>query len=220
MKKITSPFLAASFVSLLITTTTVGQSRFSIAPTISPTYQHLSWASQFDNKDAALGSESTTGISAGITTSYAFTAKWSLSAGLLYNRSSGNSSFDNFMNTSTLARQNESLQLPLLLNYASSTRRLSPYFSVGLLANYTYRTTNPTTMVSSFHKIDEGTVSTFSLYGMVGMGVSYRVTPKLTLIVQPTAAYRLNGPSKGSPISYTRWNQYLYGVQTQLKYTF
>jgi hypothetical protein len=220
MRNTITPFLFALFVSLLVATTTVGQGRFSIAPTLAPTYHYSNWASQFENKDASIGSESTTGISAGLTASYAFTPKWSLSAGFLYNRSSGNSRFDNFMNISTQARQTESLQLPLLLNYTSSTRRLSPYFSVGLLANYTYRTTNPNTMVSTYHRIDEGTVSTFSLYGMAGMGVSYRVTPKLTLIVQPTAAYRLNGPSKGYPISYTRWNEYLYGLQTQLKYTF
>jgi hypothetical protein len=75
-------------------------------------------------------------------------------------------------------------------------------------------------MISTYHKIDEGNIFTFSLYGMVGMGIHYRVTPKLALIIQPTAAYRLNAPSKGYPISYTRWNEYLYGLQTQLKYKF
>jgi hypothetical protein len=67
MKTITTPFLDALFVSLLIATTTVGQGRFSVAPTLSPTYQHLNWVSQFDNADGTIGSQSTTGISAGLT---------------------------------------------------------------------------------------------------------------------------------------------------------
>ncbi len=220
MKTIITPFLDALFVSLLVATTTVGQGRFSIAPTLSPSYQHLNWTSQFENGNGARGAQSMTGISAGLTAAYAFTPVWSVSAGLLYNRSAGDTHYDNFTYITTQARRYENWQLPLLLNYTLSARRLSPYFSAGLLANHTFRTTNPTTMVRTYHNIDNGLTFTFSLYGMVGMGICYRVTPKLALIVQPTAAYRLNAPSKGSLLSYTRWNEYLYGLQTQLKYTF
>lgn len=221
MKTLTTPFLIALFISLLVATSTMGQGRFSIAPTISPSYQHINWVLKYENANAAKGSESTTGISAGLTASYAFTSKWSLSAGFLYNRSSGDTHFDNFIApASTNSYRYQNWQLPLLLNYTSSTHRLSPYFSAGLLANHCFLVTNPNTMHSSYNKIDNGLTYTFSLYGMVGMGVHYRVTPKLALIAQPTIAYRINPPSGGYSFVYSPWNEYSLGLQTQLKFTF
>ncbi|MVM35300.1 outer membrane beta-barrel protein [Spirosoma sp. HMF4905] len=221
MKNKTTLLLTALFISLLVTTSTMGQGRFSIAPTFSPSYQHLNWVLKYENADAAKGSESTTGISVGLTASYAFTPKWSLSAGFLYNRSSGDRHFDNFIDpASTQSYQYKNWQLPLLLNYIPSTHRLSPYFSAGLLANHSFLVTNTNTMHSSYNKIDNGLTYTFSLYGMVGMGVQYRVTPKLALIVQPTAAYRINPPSGSYSFAYSPWNEYLLGLQTQVKFTF
>ncbi|QHV95323.1 outer membrane beta-barrel protein [Spirosoma endbachense] len=220
MKKITTPYLTALLVGSLLTTASMGQSRFSIAPTLSPSYQHLNWVAQVEHTNASKGTQTSSGISVGLTTAYAFTPKWSLSAAILYNYSSAKLRYDNFTSIATQARRYENWQVPLLLNYTSSARRVSPYFSAGLLANHNYRITNTDTGISSYHKIDEGTTNAFTLYGMVGMGVHYRVMPNLALVVQPTAAYRINTPSGDYPIAYTSWNDYLLGLQTQLKISF
>ena len=220
MKNKTTLLWTALLASFLSATSLMGQGRFSIAPTFSPTFQHLNWSSQFDHVDGAKGSRTTTGISVGLTASYAFTPKWSLSAGLLYNRSSGNSSYDNFKYVTTQAGRNENWQLPLLLNYTSSTYRLSPYFSAGLLANHQYRTTNLTTLASSYHKLDEGSITTFTLYGMVGMGLHYRVKPQLASDRPTDHGLPVEYPFSALPPTYTRWNDYLLGLQMQVKFTF
>ncbi|WP_018619283.1 outer membrane beta-barrel protein [Spirosoma luteum] len=201
-------------VSVLTTTITVGQGRFSVAATVTPGFHNLDFS--LGDVNLASGSQSYRGLSLGLIAYYAFTPKWSLSAGLLHTRFSGDSRFENASGVTTYSRQLQSFQVPVLLNFTPSSHRLSPYLSAGLLTNYNYRITANGTQTNQ--KIDAPNALT--TYAMIGIGAHYRITPRLALIVQPTAAYRLNKPSSGYPLNYTRFNDYLFGLQTQLKFTF
>ncbi len=196
-------------ISVFTTTITVGQRRFSVAATVTPGIHNLNFL--LGEVDIAKGSHSYRGLSLGLTAYYAFTPKWSLSAGLLHTRFSGDSRFANASGVTTFSRQLQSYQVPVLVNYTPSSRRLSPYLSVGLLTNYNYRVT--VNGIQTNQKI--GAPDALTTYAMIGIGAHYRITPRLSLIVQPTAAYGL----KSRP-AYTRFNDYLFGLQTQLKFTF
>ncbi len=196
-------------VSVLTTTITVGQGRFSIAATVTSGFHNLNFS--LGEVDIASGSQSYRGFSLGLTAYYAFTPKWSLSAGLLHTRFSGDSRFENASGVTTYSRQSQGFQIPVLLNYTPSSHRLSPYLSAGLLTGYTYRIT--ANGVQTNQKIDAPNALT--AYAMIGIGAHYRITPRLALIIQPTAAYGL----KSHP-TYTRFNDYMFGLQTQLKFTF
>ena len=205
MKNTTTTFFRAVLLSLIVATSTMGQGHFSLAATVTPGVQNRDFV--LDSGGGVTGTGSYKSISAGLTAHYAFTSKWSLSVGLLYNRSSGDSRFTNIIETTTYTHTEQNFQMPVLLNYASSYRRLSPYFSAGLLTSYNYR-----------QKI--GDANALNAYAMIGIGAQYRITPKLALIVQPTAAYLLTKPSNDYPLSYSRFDDYLFGLQTQLKFTF
>jgi hypothetical protein len=201
-------------VSVLTTTITAGQGRFSVAATVTPGFHNIDFS--LGEVDIASGSQSYRGLSLGLTAYYAFTPKWSLSVGLLHSRFSGDSRFENSTGVATYSRQLQSFQVPVLLNYTPSSHRLSPYLSAGLLTNYTYRITANGSQTNQ--KIDAPNALT--TYAMIGIGAHYRITPRLALIVQPTAAYRLNKPASGYPLNYTRFNDYVFSLQTQLKFTF
>lgn len=98
-------------------------------------------------------------------------------------------------------------QIPLLINYQSSTKRLSPYFSAGAYINFPY-----TTIYS------EGTATLpnqkIHLYPTLGAGIMYRLSDHLSLITQPTFMYIL---PRGTYISY---QYYQLSLQTQLLYKF
>lgn len=196
-------------VGVLTTTIAAGQGRFSLAATATPGLQNLNFS--LGEVDVANGSQSYRGLSLGLTAHYAFTPKWSLSVGLLHTRFSGDSRFENASGVTTYSRQLQRFQVPVLLNYTPSSHRLSPYLSAGLLTNYNYRTT--ANGMQTNQRIDAPNALT--TYAMIGIGAHYRITPRLALIVQPTAAYGL----KSRP-AYTRFNDYLFGLQTQLKFTF
>jgi hypothetical protein len=209
MKNWVVAIFATIIVSVLTTTITVGQGRFSIAATVTPGFHNLDFS--LGEVSVASGSQSYRGLSLGLTAYYAFTPKWSLSMGLLHTRFSGDGRFENVAGVTTYSSQVQNLQIPVLLNFTPSSHRLSPYLSAGLLTNYNYRTTVNGIQIN--RKIDESNAVT--TYAMIGFGAHYRITPRLALIVQPTAAYGL----KSYP-TYTRFNDYLFGLQTQLKFIF
>lgn len=217
-------FLFTLLAGSITLTSAFGQSRFSIAPTVSPGYQSLSYRAQFTNSDFRWSSSSSgQTFSAGLTAHYALSQHWSVSLGLLYNRSNSNSKFEyisptTFMGSARTA-VNENLQLPVLINYTVSNRRLSPYLSAGVLLNYNFRSSftdaiSGVTTIKSNRKLDDPRA--VLVQPMIGIGAQYRFTPAISLIVQPTAAYELGKPSD----YYTTFRNYQLGLQTQLKFTF
>ena len=214
MKNLVIAVFTLIVVSALTTTIAVGQGRFSIAATVTPGFHTVDFT--LGEVNVASGSQSYRGLSLGLTAYYAFTPKWSVSVGLLHSRFSGDSRFENFAGVTTYSRQLQNFQVPVLVNFTPSSHRLSPYLSAGLLTNYTYRVTTNGSQANQ--KIDAPNALT--TYAMIGIGAHYRITSRLALIVQPTAAYRLNKPASIYPLNYTRFNDYVFGLQTQLKFTF
>ncbi len=223
MNKLTTLFCSL-LAGLVFQTAASGQSRFSIAPTFALGQRHFNFTSQFPGSDSRLiGSSTYQGFSAGVTTHYAFSPNWSVSVGLLYNRFKGNDDYESISGVtstrSSATGRYESIQLPVLLNYTVSTRRLSPYLSAGVLVNYNYRDTFSTTVGGSIatiqnnRKIDDPRA--VLVQPMIGIGVQYRFTPAISLIVQPTATYEVGKPGT----YYTTFRNYQVGLQTQLRFT-
>jgi hypothetical protein len=109
------------------------------------------------------------------------------------------------------------IRIPLLLNFRSSDKRLSPYFSFGWLVDL------PLTARVLVDRPDQGIQRLRLLtdkgpvfHVVAGAGVHYKLTPRYGLIVQPTASYNL-----GSFGGYASHNDsYALGLQTQLVYSF
>ena len=222
----TTRFLFTLAVGLITLTNAFAQSRFSLAPTVSAGYRNLNYVGQLVTSDARVsGFSRGQMISAGLTAHYAFDQHWSASVGLLYNRFKSDDKSESTSSTFPtigFARSvtYESLQLPVLINYTTSTRRLSPYLSAGVLISYDFRATSAgningiATTITSHRKLDDPRA--VLLQPMVGIGVQYRFTPAISLIVQPTAALELGRPAD----YYSTFRNYQLGLQTQLKFSF
>jgi hypothetical protein len=210
--KITS-LLAAFTVCIVLAGTAIGQSRFSVSAAVTPLLHNLDLTVKGDGSQK--GSASYQGAMAGLTAYYALSTKWAVSVGVFYGRTSGDFKFSpDYSNVTTDTYR--SFHLPVLLNYASSTHRLSPYFSGGLLVNYNnyVKRINPGFIYEGTQKIDDPNATV--AYAMLGLGARYRLTEQTSLILQPTGAYRLGRPSD----IYTRFNDYYLGLQAQIKVSF
>ncbi len=150
--------LFALALALLITPAAFGQSRFSLAPTIG--YGFYQDRQPYNLPDAHgqvtevqhTGKQTVTW--AGLTAHYQFSSRWSVSVGLVSNRSVGKvqtyitqyfPAFPSlggigtgFISESTT----QTWQLPISINYVTSTHRLSPYLSMGIIFNYVNRIRN------------------------------------------------------------------------------
>lgn len=108
----------------------------------------------------------------------------------------------------SLPSTTRSLQVPLLLNYRISSKRLSPYFSAGAL------TTLYSTMTLEGSKGSKNTVDKILLHPVLAAGVDYRLNERFSLIVQPTFVYYL-------PYEKTlSYKNYQLGLQGQVLYHF
>ncbi|NEU70232.1 PorT family protein [Spirosoma agri] len=213
-------FLSILIISWLLPLGVKAQGRITYALTFSPTWHHrditIKPSALQNPSNPAVGSHQ--GYSIGLTTNYAFTAKWSISAGLLFNNSSGSFYLGPAESYSEKFRR---FQLPLLVNYIPSTRRLSPYISAGLLLDYAYyvkrmtvQGARPGFVYEENIKLDD--LSAIKPYVMLGLGVKYQVMPKLTIIVQPVAAYSVQKVSDHVSSDH----EYQLGIQTQIKFSF
>lgn len=216
-------FLFVLISSLTTLTSTFGQGRLSLAPTVSVGYRNLDYVLRFPGSTpSATVSGSYQTITGGLTAHYELSKHWSVSAGLLYNRYKGDDNLRSFsaaspVQESVRAITSENLQLPVLINYTGSSRRLSPYLSAGALLNYAYQTAYTDNGGST--RQSRSTLSdpnALRVQAMVGVGVQYRLSPAMSLIVQPTATYEL-GKRSGD---YSTHRVYNVGLQTQLKFTF
>lgn len=107
-----------------------------------------------------------------------------------------------------IATHMRNYQIPVLVNFQTSTNRLSPYFSGGGLVDF-----------PSIRVFDNGSKTktpnqTVHIYPSLGAGIIYQINGILSLIMQPTLTYIL---PDGSFINY---QNYQWGVQAQLMYHF
>lgn len=155
------------------------------------------------------------GYTVGVMGRYEFVPRWSVSTGvwMSYNRTEP-PNFPPNTPGDLLVGQSHShhYQVPLLVNFQSSTRRLSPYFSAGVLLNFrspTYLNIGNNQELSL--RLDRNDIT---VVPTVGVGAIYRITNHLSLAVQPTFNYYL---PQGTYSSYFSGRA---SLQTQVFYTF
>ncbi|GAB3785722.1 hypothetical protein GCM10028818_47840 [Spirosoma horti] len=183
---------------LTSTTCLFAQGKVSIAPTYWFNYGNYSYQTHsiYDGSNAKSSGYSL-GSSAGLTVHYNFNQKWNLSVGVLYNRATSHLKTPQSDN---IQLNSEYIQLPVLINYRLSNRRLSPYFSVGTI----------------FEKNKSASNDPLKTNAVMGVGVDYKISSKLSWIIQPTASYLINKPDNTAFYQFSKYNSYKVGLQTQL----
>jgi hypothetical protein len=192
MRKYLPLFILFSLITLSIQ----GQNRFSIAPTYWFNYGQYNYQLRSTHTGRSLlgYSGSVHNSSFGLTVRYTIGRKWDLSTGLLYNVVSQYSGGRKFTD--------DYVRLPVLVSYRLSDKRLSPYASVGASFSNEYQFSN------------NGGIKTNAL---LGIGATYRLHSKISLLVQPTVSYLLNRPrDQGFQDEFDKYYFYQVGLQTQL----
>lgn len=201
-----TPLMKSLLLSLgLITVSTsllLAQSRVSIAPTYWYSYATYSYQVRSTSGSEGPFTGHSAGSSVGLTARYHFNPKWDMSVGLLYN-------WDSIIWDSSLSSLNlpkittEAIQLPVLVNYRLTARRLSPYFSAGA---FLYKSKTPKEPIK--------------VNGILGVGLDYRLNSGLSLLIQPKASYLFFRPAKDALPEITNFVSYNLGIQAQLIWHF
>ena len=193
----------ALFCTLLCVPVTVafGQRTFSISPMAAPTLVRTNYNRMYLYPDSdgqivepifLVGTPSAFGYATGLMGQYTYAPGWSVAAGIWYSQATLRLARPAASGEGTTAIRSRTVRIPLLLNYQPSTRRLSPYFSLGLLLDFPAASRVVVTRVGQPTQrlrltADAGPV--FQL--MLGAGGRYRINRRWALIVQPVWAYNL-----------------------------
>ena len=216
---------------LLSVTLVSAQHRFGFSVTAAPTYSYANstqtiYLPAVYVPSAPVGSTDpvpvdyssktqTWGYVTGIMAHYTFTPNWSVSTGFWYNRFSTDGIFP-FAPGNVSARYiTQILQVPLLANYRSSQKRLSPYFSAGVLASFLQPTIFRPEAGSGLDDAKVRFDQSVKYRAMLGAGISYRLNPHVSLIAQPMLIW--NFKPKGD---FSHYVSYQVNGQTQLVYWF
>lgn len=203
-----------------------GQQNLSVSATMAPTYSHTFYKSRFffPNSDGQVvepiymsGKRWAPGYSGGVSILYTYAPGWSVASGIWYQQLTTRQARQTAAGDGTTTVRNRSIRIPLLLNYASSTKRLSPYFSLGFLTDIplsarvivvrTGESTQNLTLANSTRPV-------FNF--MLGAGAKYQLSRRYTLMAQPVWTYQLGqlgGASTDNP-------SYELSLLTQLAYSF
>ncbi|MDB5240505.1 MAG: hypothetical protein JWP57_1130 [Spirosoma sp.] len=206
---------------------TLAQSRFSVGITAAPvvsytrTRQHVLLPDYVNPGgppiDNVFDFRSTIGgYTVGGTVLYDLTPRWSVTSGVWVSQTRTTGTFP-FMPGNLPARiVTSALQIPLLVNYRPSTRRLSPYFSVGVVGSSrrptVYKPVEGAAFSTTKVTFNNGA---FSTQALVGAGVSYKITPNVSLTMQPLIVWHFK-PSG----NFEHYIVYQINGQSQLLYTF
>ena len=209
---------------LLLTSTTLvsAQSRFSVGLTAAPVFNHSSFTVA-DPSGQLTGFDFRSdvgGAMLGLSAQYAFTPQWSLSSGVWFQqlRSTGVFPFATGIVSSRII--SSVYQVPLLLNFRPTNRRLSPFFSVGTLGTFGSSTLYKPADGSGLSNSRVRFSQPFKVnVAIVGAGVAYRLTPHWSLTAQPLLIWRFK-PQSGNFIHYERFVSYQINGQAQLLYSF
>lgn len=140
----------------------------------------------------------------GLMASYHFTPQWDFSVGALYSQNTNyltkpKGPYGNFTPFT-----DESWQLPILVSYRLSDKRLAPYFSTG-------------TIFARNRTFTERPITTD---WVVGVGLNYRINSTLSLLFQPTASYSFYRPTDDAFYTFTNYKSYGLGIRTQVIWYF
>ncbi|WP_247235976.1 outer membrane beta-barrel protein [Telluribacter sp. SYSU D00476] len=164
------------------------QSRFSVAPVVAPFSSYAEARLKEPHRF-----QYSTGLSLGATAHYHFSPVWSLATGLWYQWAYVNGQTGT--NFELFRIKEQYLEFPLLLNYRPTARKVSPYFSAGMLLSK-----QPGYYRSLVSKVQ------------LGAGVSYQLNQRLAVVVQPTLVLGSDKYARHYP------PKRLLSLQTQLVY--
>lgn len=189
-----------------------GQPTLSVSITGSPTFSRTVYRYRYfyPESDGQVvepvyvnGPRWATGYSAGLSVRYEYTPGWSVSSGIWYESVSFRQARQPSAGEGTVTLRNRAVRFPILLNYALSSKRLSPYFSLGFLVDLP---------LTGLVVVTRGAEPTQSLrlktaprpvfQGILGAGLQYKLTNRYTLLAQPIWTYtfgQLGGASTDDP---------------------
>ena len=207
----------------LLTTSAVAQSRFSFGVTAAPVLSHSSsrFSVNLPDQNGQINQQifdvrgTSGGYNVGVPVQYNLTPQWSISSGVWFSqfRSSGTYPFGNGPIPSRII--SSSYKVPLLVNYRLTTRRLSPYFSIGAVGSFRGTTLYKPEAGSGVDavKLTFGSKAVI-LQPLIGAGVAYRINPHWSLTAQPLLIWRFKPSS-----NYERFVAYQVNGQVQLLYS-
>ena len=184
---------------LFPTTVSWGQQTVSVSAVVSPAVTHTVYASRYlyPESDGQIvepvylsGSWWAAGYLAGASVLYAFEPGWSFSSGIWFQQLSTRQPRQPAAGPGTSTLNNRIIRMPLLFNFESSTRRLSPYLSFGVFIDVpiTARVVVRRDGESTQHlRLKRGSKPIFQ--GMLAAGVQYKLTNRCKLMAQPVWTY-------------------------------
>jgi hypothetical protein len=192
---------------MLLTLSTSGQGRWSIAPAYGYNLGYEQFTYQSNDKEFLQFTENTKGSSAGLTTHYAISPQWDVSVGIhgVFLASTALYHYNQTNHTFAIQGTHSYVQLPVLINYRLSQKRLTPYFSGGALFSNRAMRANSVGINTSVQ---------------AGIGIDYQLSPKLSLLIQPTGSYLLTRPKDNATSEYNPYHSYIVSLQTQLMWRF
>ncbi|GAB4018535.1 hypothetical protein GCM10028773_18520 [Spirosoma koreense] len=148
---------------------------------------------------------------------YFFSSNWSASAGIWATQFisiKGNITVDGDNTVIDYSNKHPfeyAYRIPVLLNYQSSGKRLSPYFSAGASADF--RAKSYVDVGGTEVAVNIGKAVTVT--PMLGVGAIYQLKQHLALVVQPMAQYNMQAHP-----TYTYYHGYQLSLRAQLMYRF
>lgn len=203
-----------------------GQSKFSVALRAGYSYGHSDSkqiapipdpVTQASSSEVVTSSHST-GYSFGLVVRYAFSPKWSVNAGISagqalatkgYFSQNGNEIPVSYTNTH---RDEFAYSIPIQVNYQSTTKRLSPYFTVGAALGFRAKSYVD---LGNGQEVAVKIGKPVTITPGVGIGVIYRLNEHYSLIAQPGFSYNVQDHS-----NYVYYHAYSVGLNAQIMYNF
>ncbi len=222
-----NPNLRLLFMLLWLPTAfSFGQPTLSVSATISPTLSRTNYQNRYfyPESDGQIvepvymhGSRWASGYSAGLSFLYTYAPGWSVSSGIWYGQLTTRQARQPTAGDGTTMLRSRAIRIPILLNYASSRQRLTPYFSFGVLTDIpvSSRVVVTRSGQSTQHlRLERSKRPVFHL--LVGAGAQYRLNRHCTLMAQPAWTYKLGQLGEAS----TNDSSFEVGLLTQVAYTF
>jgi hypothetical protein len=203
-----------------------GQPTVSVSATVAPTLSYTFYKARFfyPNSDGQVvepvfinGPRWARGYSAGLSAHYTYAPGWSVSSGIWFQQLTIRQARQSIAGDGTTTLHNRVVRIPLLLNYASTTKRLSPYFSFGLLTDIPIPSQVIVTRAgesTQYLRLETNRRPIFHV--LFGAGIQYKLTRRYTLLAQPVWTYNL-GQVGGASSNNASFD---VSALTQLAYSF
>ncbi|WP_282013801.1 hypothetical protein [Marinifilum flexuosum] len=122
-----------------------------------------------------------------------------------------------YSSSDDLMQSFETIEVPILLRYNLTQKRLGVYFSGGIGANWivengVYRTSGSRQKIGEIENL-----RTTNFSSLFGLGFEYQLSPKVRIGLEPSFKYYLNSINKSGRFDY---KPYSIGLHTGIRYNF